>query len=67
MWQVRKTAFEAVGGIDENMSAEGMCGVHSDYDLVLRMWLAGWQVMQVLCRCRTTLYSAVPRDEGGRP
>eukprot|EP00198_Chlamydomonas_reinhardtii_P007454 XP_001696791.1 predicted protein [Chlamydomonas reinhardtii] len=36
-----------VGGIDENMSESGACGVHSDYDLTLRMWMAGWQVAYV--------------------
>ncbi|GIM04176.1 hypothetical protein Vretimale_8800 [Volvox reticuliferus] len=44
---VRRSAFLDVGGIDENMSQSGACGVHSDYDLVLRMWLAGWQVSYI--------------------
>ncbi|KAG2431528.1 hypothetical protein HXX76_009542 [Chlamydomonas incerta] len=44
---VRRSAFLAVGGIDENMSEGGACGVHSDYDLTLRLWMAGWQVAYV--------------------
>ncbi|GFR51539.1 hypothetical protein Agub_g13957, partial [Astrephomene gubernaculifera] len=44
---VRRGAFLGVGGIDEGMSDAGMCGVHSDYDLTLRMWLSGWQVAYI--------------------
>ncbi|KAG2429410.1 hypothetical protein HYH02_014065 [Chlamydomonas schloesseri] len=44
---VRRSSFLAVGGIDENMSEAGACGVHSDYDLTLRMWMAGWQVAYI--------------------
>lgn len=41
---VRAAALRAVGGLDEAMSPPGGCGVHSDYDVSLRMWMAGWQV-----------------------
>ncbi|GAX76660.1 hypothetical protein CEUSTIGMA_g4106.t1 [Chlamydomonas eustigma] len=42
---VRKTVFEEVGGLDEGLSEEGVCGIFGDWDLVTRMWLSGWQVM----------------------
>ncbi|KAG2489110.1 hypothetical protein HYH03_012336 [Edaphochlamys debaryana] len=44
---VRRSAFLHIGGIDANMAESGACGVHSDYDFTMRMWLAGWQVSYV--------------------
>ncbi|KXZ49570.1 hypothetical protein GPECTOR_20g425 [Gonium pectorale] len=58
---VRASAFAAVGGIDGGMSESGQCGVHSDYDLALRLWLAGWQVAYI----GAPGLSKDPREEEG--
>jgi len=42
---VRRSAYLHVGGLDETASEPGECGVMSDWDLCVRMWKAGWQVM----------------------
>lgn len=49
---VRRSAFEAVGGLDEGMSLPGTCGIFSDWELSTRMWSDGWQVMSLLTEGR---------------
>ncbi|KAG1666350.1 hypothetical protein FOA52_007888 [Chlamydomonas sp. UWO 241] len=41
---VRRTAWHAIGGMDESISDIHECGIISDWDLCERMWVAGWQV-----------------------
>ncbi|KAG2499050.1 hypothetical protein HYH03_003235 [Edaphochlamys debaryana] len=40
----RRSAFKAVGGLDEGMGDRGECGIWSDWELSVRLWTAGWQV-----------------------
>lgn len=49
---VRRSAFEAVGGLDEGLSEQGQCGIYGDWEMCTRMWADGWQVR---CKCRTAL------------
>ncbi|GAX78604.1 hypothetical protein CEUSTIGMA_g6043.t1 [Chlamydomonas eustigma] len=42
---VRKSAFINIGGMDETTTEPGECGILTDWDLCIRMWVAGWQVM----------------------
>ncbi|GLC37752.1 hypothetical protein PLESTB_001473200 [Pleodorina starrii] len=41
---IRRTAYRAVGGLDEGMSDPGECGIWSDWELSIRFWTAGWHV-----------------------
>jgi hypothetical protein len=40
---MRRSALRSVGWLDEGGSPAGGCGVHSDYDAAMRLWLGGWQ------------------------
>ena len=42
---VRRSAYLHIGGMDETMTEPGECGILTDWDLSLRMWVAGWHVM----------------------
>mmetsp|Transcript_27600 Transcript_27600/g.60380 ORF Transcript_27600/g.60380 Transcript_27600/m.60380 type:complete len:448 (+) Transcript_27600:355-1698(+) len=42
---VRRSAYMHVGGMDEGTTEPGECGILTDWDLCLRMWVAGWQVL----------------------
>ncbi|GFR43729.1 hypothetical protein Agub_g4840, partial [Astrephomene gubernaculifera] len=41
---IRRSAFRLVGGLDEGMSDRGECGIWSDWELSIRLWVAGWRV-----------------------
>ena len=41
---LRRSAFEAVGGLDEGYVPAGTCGITTDIELCLRLWKSGWQV-----------------------
>ena len=41
---IRKLALKYIGGMDEGLTHKGDCGIYSDWELVMRMWMAGWQV-----------------------
>ena len=47
---VRASALAVVGGMDEGMAAPGECGILADYDLCMRLWMAGWQVAHAALR-----------------
>ena len=40
---LRKHAFKSIGGMDEGLTRKGECGIISDWEVVVRMWMAGWQ------------------------
>eukprot|EP00195_Chlamydomonas_chlamydogama_P003492 CAMPEP_0202918748 /NCGR_PEP_ID=MMETSP1392-20130828/74185_1 /ASSEMBLY_ACC=CAM_ASM_000868 /TAXON_ID=225041 /ORGANISM="Chlamydomonas chlamydogama, Strain SAG 11-48b" /LENGTH=459 /DNA_ID=CAMNT_0049611895 /DNA_START=143 /DNA_END=1519 /DNA_ORIENTATION=- len=42
---ILKRAWESVGGLDETLSDQGVCGIFGDWELVTRMWIDGWQAM----------------------
>ncbi|KAG2453622.1 hypothetical protein HYH02_001837 [Chlamydomonas schloesseri] len=52
----RRSALRAVGGFDEGMSDPGECGIWSDWELTIRMWVAGWQAafMPLVGKSRAT-------------
>jgi hypothetical protein len=54
---VRRSAFHEVGGLDEGLSEPGQCGIWSDWELCVRTWLAGYQVVHMYA----------PRDGDGEP
>eukprot|EP00198_Chlamydomonas_reinhardtii_P007599 XP_001696936.1 predicted protein [Chlamydomonas reinhardtii] len=52
----RRSALRAVGGFDEGISDPGECGIWSDWELTIRMWVAGWHVafMPLVYKSRAT-------------
>jgi hypothetical protein len=54
---MRRSAFHEVGGLDEGLSEPGQCGIWSDWELCMRAWLAGHQVVHMFA----------PRDGDGEP
>jgi GT2 family glycosyltransferase len=40
----RRSAWLDIGGIDEGMMGKGECAIWSDYDISMRLWLAGYQI-----------------------
>ena len=49
-YAVRATALHSVGGLDEAFAPPGDCGIFTDYELSMRLWLCGWQVAQMALR-----------------
>jgi len=47
----RATAYADVGGCDEGAVPSGESGILLDYELALRLWAAGWQVVQLQVPC----------------
>ncbi|KAG2439193.1 hypothetical protein HXX76_004556 [Chlamydomonas incerta] len=52
----RRSALRLVGGFDEGLSDPGECGIWSDWELTIRMWVAGWHVayMPLVSKSRAT-------------
>ena len=42
-YAVRAEALRDIGGLDEGLAEEGECGIFTDYELSMRLWLARWQ------------------------
>jgi len=58
---LRRTAFKAVGGIDEGLMEPGECAIQTDWELCKRLWLAGYQVAYM------ELNRAGLQDSSGNP
>ncbi|EFJ40820.1 hypothetical protein VOLCADRAFT_107960 [Volvox carteri f. nagariensis] len=59
---IRRSAFKAVGGLDEGMSDPGECGIWSDWELSIRFWVAGYHVAYMPLISKM---SNDPSDPGG--
>jgi hypothetical protein len=44
---MRKTVFTELGGLDEGLSEPGQCGIWSDWEICMRTWLSGYQVVHM--------------------
>ncbi len=53
----RRSMFHEIGGLDEGLSEPGQCGIWSDWEVCMRTWLAGYQVVHM----------AAPRNGDGTP